>query len=791
MKSMFKKIGLYSLLFVMVTLSTAAVIVFLNRQPSPETSKTSAVSERDMALTNIMNATMSIENYDGKFALASTDGTIDISGRFSVLSLAQNPSAKVVVSGVVLGQNVEIVVKYKSDWIYATYNGFSFKVASNDIAELGEILLDLIGDNSNSSLDVDAILAELSNLKLTNLDNGYNIQISLPNIGDVEIVTNKDYLPLSVSAPSLTLMGKQFSLSLSGVVGSASQVTITADERGNCINVSESKQLITSTINSLKYFPIALNGELSLLGSKIQVDALVDSQTNFRGTLTLKNIVVEFVSYNKKVYVNVCGTKLVGTMQQLVDIVSKYVTSDLESLLKTLKLSNTNISLGGMNLVFDTTGDFLNSVTIDHKLVSGTLNIKNTPVDDLKQPTGYEKALTISQMESIILPYTELADATEFSFIFSGDWNNIDFNLNGYLNLINNNIDRFYVGNTVMNKTFHMWNTDGMSYFNFGNEKVKFSNTFAKSMFDYLTAKFGRNLPQNVSIVDLIASQIVSVETEKNGNIHVSLECGLALDIQNVSEGYNIVVKGPIENKQLSATVLVFKESAKNKRIATQYLYKHTYTDLSEYDDVAKAAVDTFTMPKTTFEGKMRVKGPFGVTNWLNLDIRIETSYQNGKLSFVAVITNLPTTCFITDTTAFKYKSQKAIISYSNGTVSVVRYGIKGSRNKEELRLSKSYKLTDISVGIINDIVGFGGMLGNTILSELNSSANQVSNASFTSLASLKKIDNGLAIGLSTSKLSKQLSDTNISIAVDNGKIAGLFVNLTAALKVEVNLTRN
>lgn len=785
---MFKKIGLYSLLFVMVTLSTAAVIVFLNRQPNVNLVKKPTTQE-DMTITNIMNATMSLDNYRATLEAQSSDKDIDLSGYISVLDLTGVPSADIYISGKFLDQPITIRAKYKNEWIYASINNFGLKIKSGDVAEIFEIVSTLLTkDSSGDGFSLDSILSSLENMKVDKKQDSYNVSLKMPNIGDISLVADKDYIPSIIKSENITVLGKNINFSLNGKRGAAGSVSLTSSEQKDYIDLSSSKEMIIGIANTLGGSPMVVEGSVNVFGQNADLSFIMDKNANIYGTLSLNNINVEIYYYNKELFIDACGTKIRCDLDDVFDILAPYFKLDLNELLKQFNISKNTLCVAGMDFNFDVKNNYISGVQFSHKLVSGSLTVSNTLPVMVNAPTGYESALTSSEVVNVLNKYAYLLEENEFSFAINGNFGAAKLNLNGYLTRSDDKLGRIYIGDRINSLPIHFWNVNNMSYLLADGLKVKFNNTFSSNMLNYVSDKFGLEMPDLNQIVEILSKMVQSLDVQKDGKICATLEGGLVVELEEKADCVFLKIDGNYLNEEVNISISLYNNSSLNKTLYYS-LMPSGYTDMSSYDNLAQSAINTLTNSHNVFVGNVSIKALDIIK--INIGIKLETWFVNNKFEFKLTLDNLPTTEIFTDAALCKYKSQKSVLTYKDGKLHLVRTA-KTISNKEVVRLDRNYTLKDISMNMLIDILGLGGWMEDTIKDMFNG-IGQGGGTTFSpnTLFALEKVDSGFAAALKTSLLAKELSDTNLTLITKNNQIDTISCNLKASVWAIIGISIN
>ena len=753
---MLKKIALYAMLFVLVAATTAGVVVFLNRKP--KTSNIASVvttEEEPSVLSSVVGASMSIENYKGKLNISSTDKTINLSGRFSVLDIATSPSAELSISGKLFGEDVNVRVKYKNDYIYLKYNNFGCKILAadltdsafiNEIVEVVSMFVDTAG--AGIDFDIDSILAALADIKEEETRNGYKIELSLPGIGDAVVETDKDYIPLNIEASNISLFGKNINLQISGQKDTASAVVVSSSEQNDYIDISAAKNMIVCIAKSVKNLPAKVDGELFLFGQKVDFSATVDNKFNIKLNAKYLNLNVELFYVNGSLYADVCGLKLKGTIAELIELCGTYSQIDVTKFLSELNLSGSGLTIAGIETSFEFDGGCVSNVAIDSAFASGILNFTYSEEGNVSQPNGYAAAMTFARAKTIVKSYVDLLKSNSFSLKAEGSASDINFNVSAYLKLNDRAIEDLYVGGKILNRSVYAYYKDNTAYISSEGIKVKFSNAFISDIWSYVSTLVNTDMPK-IDISTVVGEQLKSLYLDANANISLELACGLEIDITNGTDEKYITVRGNAFGTDFNCNITLYSDG-EALRLALDVLRPELYSDISDLSKTLTSAANTLLSENSVFKGSLTIDA-LDIAK-LNIGVEIELDEITNDGCIKINLTNLPATCLITSTTKFKYSSQSVEIVVKGEKLAAKRFGVKSdSRTK---LFERTYALKDLSADDIFDILGIGGMFGGAIRSSASSGGNGSTQNNILDMISIYRTQNGLLGDINTSNIS-------------------------------------
>ena len=257
----------YTLMYLIISIASAYGVILISTS-SPNEGTEASVPQQITNIVERISNSPTIEA-DISFALQSEgmNASADIS--LSVLN-SQSVSANADIDLTVNDQTTSVTIAYQNSTIYASAFNNKFQISSNNlISSIGQILSLLNFDLSSmgidiSSLDLNMILSLFSNLEETKLERQNILDITLPVVGSMQIITDKAYRPLSVSLPSASL-GKT-SFAVNATLNYPESVEIPTILPEEYINLDYIFEIIDAGENLLSQSALGLSGQISVSG---------------------------------------------------------------------------------------------------------------------------------------------------------------------------------------------------------------------------------------------------------------------------------------------------------------------------------------------------------------------------------------------------------------------------------------------------------------------------------------------------------------------------------------------
>ena len=207
----------YILTFISIFVISAVVTIRSKSDLINSTPPTTSVgaSGQTSLLAGIMD---SIEDQpkmdiDGSVSVQVEDTAIEAQLNASIdLTTLTNPSVKASVGLNINNQQYQILLTYAQNEIYLACGDIAIQARVDDISQLAGLFATVLGNGvslpniSLPQIDLDAVMAALSNPTKTQVDDITYYQITLPDIAKVTLVCDQDYNIQGISVDEVYIL---------------------------------------------------------------------------------------------------------------------------------------------------------------------------------------------------------------------------------------------------------------------------------------------------------------------------------------------------------------------------------------------------------------------------------------------------------------------------------------------------------------------------------------------------------------------------------------------------------
>ena len=276
----------YTLMYLIISIASAYGVILLSA-PSQDKNTEASVPKQ---ITNIIEKISSTPAIEADISFALQSESLNASAEISLsASNMQNVTVSAEIDLTLNNQMTSAEFIYQNSTIYASLFNNKFQISSNNlISSIGQILSILNFDLTSmgidiSSLELNTILSMLSNLEETQLENQNILDISLPVVGSMQIITDKAYRPLSISLPSDSL--EETTFSVNAIFNYPESVLIPTISTEEYINLDYIFEILQAGDNLLNQTSLGLSGQISVENKNYPV--IISSNKN-EGSFTIR-----------------------------------------------------------------------------------------------------------------------------------------------------------------------------------------------------------------------------------------------------------------------------------------------------------------------------------------------------------------------------------------------------------------------------------------------------------------------------------------------------------------------
>lgn len=782
-----KKVIFNIMLFVLCFAGTLGCVLYSsyakmkNSENAPTTEKTQ--SAENNFLVSLINNVTTAESLGGDLKLTSQSGNTNITGKIEIAN-DEGINAKVVLDGEFENTNLDLTAYYLTDTLYVNYKNLNLSFNVDDVMTALSGLLDgTTSGNLSDLLNMETLQSALTDMKTTELSSGgQKINLSVPYIGDFQILTNPNDVPIFISATNVNLNNDNYNLSLS-LNTKANPFTIDTSIY-TTIDVNGYAEMVSSVVKVLTQGGANFKGTFTSqsLNSTIDLELTINDQLEALLTANVNNTNINIFYSDGYVYLDLFNNLLQVSVSDCWKLIKYYFDSDFELSLIDKNTIQLDTSIGAFEFGLD-----INNANIDGIYInSNGFNIDLTNTNKLRSinfSTLNAKKISFNDLTTTIDRCIDLLTAKEYSIEIDGSVNNISLRGNVYvgLNKTKSDLETFAFNGFINGKNIGLIYKENYYYFHYDGTKVKFSSECVSDLYAYFTEKTKINYIDFDDILEFLNQTTTKIQIKSCARLSLvsgTTELAVLLRDRVAEFTANNISVG--ENK-ISASADIYAGSSTFKAYITN-LNANSYIDLSNTTNTVKAVANSAKLSKANYTGYLTL----GISNYnaYTVQVDLKTTYSDGKLKLVATLSNLPTTLAVTDYNSTGYKNHKATVTLYGGQLTINRTIQKRFSGTTLTETSKTYKFNEINTSILKDLFGFS----NFVMNKITKATTKTSNTSFNLSSLLQGIsttDNSFSL-LTSSLKTFGVDNVNAKITYEKAYLKGL--TLEASIKNAFNV---
>lgn len=773
-----KKFLLYFLTFLFVASGTMCAVLAINYDAYIKNQKPSVVTpddiKQDSNLSASLDKLLSASAIEADLSFESEDKTTDLSGKVLYSNVNSNIKVDLSISGQLAGQDVYASIIYVDSNIYADLCGLKFSGTASDYIATVKYLLNLVSKGDfNAQLDTSIFTDLLANLNIETLPGGnQQVTASLPAIGDIVLIADSGFFPISLSAPSIEVLNQKYALNVNFAQRNHFAITVPTNA-STYLAVTSIVDFIDPIYNTFTSSSNLFCGTIGYAGTSFDVELLLDKSFNMSGTISTAGIKANFSFVNNVLVVSCLNLTFCGTTAELAELVRTQKT-DLAQIFSLNFVQTIGEILSGKSslLKFGTTNNRISSLSLKVGDIKAQFNVTSS-VQKVKI-VPHANAITLTEAKELLSDVRKLNLETLSADI------NLNLGKTTASGKLYKDYANFYFSGTIAGSSVSLTKYGSYYYLNAYGQKLKFSDTETSKLFASLfknneVSEFDLN-----TLLNFASSNLTKLTRKDYKQFEIVTSVGSATLSVNAGsvklENLNLLI-----NRQRisgSASVGIADNSSLKRNFSTS-----GYVDASDLLPAVNPCLNTI-KSGGNYVGNLTLKlGDITLT-----DISIDLTYTvtNGKFGFSLVLDNLPVGLAVSDYNAFTFKSQQATIVYADGYLYVSRIVRARAYGKTYADLDKVYSLKTISAGDIAEMLGL-----KRSLFEYKNNGSTVNPNYSNFIGSVSRVDNNFSLLLKTSVLMSKLSDTNINFyATDLIYSLNASLSYGSLINVNLNLTR-
>ena len=767
-----KKFILYAIIFLSLFVGTATCVVangYSNYIKQDNNTTTSTTEESP--LTTLASNILSSENYSGCISITDNTNTTRLNGTFSYVNNGKI-SFQLTLDGEVYNTEIQTDVKYIDEQIFIDFNNKKVMLNTTDLISALNGVISSINTSANSSIptiDMNYAQSLLSNITTSQLGQGYLIQAKLPNLCDIYITTDNNYIPSQILITNLYVDNNYFTINIKG---QQSLATIQSVDKSEYLNIGPTLSYISPIINTLTQGDLCVAGTIDLNGIKINTKAYFIDNNVVIGELKYNNLSANFQIKDGYFYIKLYNNVFKLTLQDVIDLINKYIPKTFDQqpnladeIFKDFKFSLTlnNDKISKINATYD---NLSISVEIGKTIYKPELISSNKYLDK------NDIILLIDGFKNIF--------AIEYSLDLSLDYNNINIYGNTYLKLNEqlSSLKALYFSGKILNIDTTIVYNETETFINIANNKIKLQNASILKVIEIISNELSKTSGTTVNLPTSIDISILNNITLNGRTITYNNNTTSA---KLISYGNTFKLTANTTNTQITANIYP------NDNCYARILKTINTTEYKSFDntpELLSALLNTLNENEHHFSGNIDIK--ILDMSYKNISVDIKANKLTGKI--VITLDNLPTDSILTYLSNTYYKNQKSVITIQNNQISIYTTVTLRATNKTVCITNKTITLEEFNVDNLYDILSMRKSIINKLKDNSSDKSGHLTNLTTDFIDVYKQY--------ATVDLSKLMGNEDINLNVQfnySSKITAAILNLNInkLLSINVNLQLN
>ena len=762
-----KKFLLYFIVFISLFLGSATCVIvngYSNYQKQLSENPQIGSGAENTILTSLASNVLNSECYSGNIEFNDNKNSTAISGNFSYIN-NNGISAQINLTGSVNNFKFNSSIILLKNQLYLEFNGSKFTLNTNDILTALNAVISSVNSGSGSELseiDPSALTSLLGDIKTTEYGSEHIITANIPNICNIYIKTNSEYIPNQILVTNLSFGTSTYTLN---ITATQKKVEITDVNHEDFINISPAIDYIAPILNTCTQGNLSMSGTLDIAGTILNIRTYYNNTTKLlSGHLTLGELILYYQFDGKYVYIDLYSNKF------------KFTIDEIGELLNILGLS-TNKQLDVNEIIKQI--EITPTIKSD-KLTACAISYQNTTFDFTIGKTLYipktfstEDCGTIKDLKNLITSYKN-AISNNYSLDIALKYNSIEVSGKVYVNIENSfgSINQICFDGKINNyHTLIIYNPT-TTYIKLGNNKIKLQNTALKDVVNSVFELINQNGTAISSSLDINLTLL--------NNITIS-----GKKITFSKDNINISITSYQKSYELNANIDGVMAAATIYPNSTSYQYIKNKINPDEYKSFDNAPNLINALKNTLKDNLIQYYGNISIKildfEYQNIGVDLKIDQSIGKITIT--LSNLPTDGILTNLRSSCYKNHTSQITIYNGNVSIYTTVTHRVTNKTACLANKTIPINSFGLDNLYDIFA----MRKTIINTIKSSESSDFSSNLTTDA-IEIYKNSTVVNL-LNIAPKFFSDMSIEFCYDQKINQATFIcNLKSVLSVKFNL---
>lgn len=686
-----KKLALYLIIFISVFIGTASCVI-LNGYTNYHQEKDSiqpAVQE-DSILTTLASSVIQSEGYTGDIKFYSADYKTNIFGSF-VFVKNDSFSLKIKLNGKIENFNVDTTITLVDDEIFIDFNTAKVVLTTGDLLTALNSVIGAInlGAGSNfENINLDSLTSSLTNIKQTQVENGYTLSLPLPNICDIFVLTDNEYLPKQVLVTNLKFLNTTFTLNISAKQNTGNVEKPNKDEY---LALSSSIDYIKPILHTLSQSKLRLCGQVTLNSTTFNMN-LYKNGNIILGNILYNGLKLEFEFSGGYIYVKLYNNYFKFKPNEAIDLIKEVFNVNITEPLTVTDINLVNFA-SNINASIETKNNLISKLNISFNGINANFNVGKTLIMPKLISSTNANFLNIKDVKNFI-SYFSSAISTNYSLTVNINAYDISLTGKAYIELDDkfSRVNELLFDGKVNGKILKLWFHPNATYIIFDQIKLKLDNASIPQLFNSLGDLFGSS---SLNLDEIINNITLNDITYKNRSITLNLGKN-SLCVTSYINKYDL----DINYENININAVLYPNSCSFEYINNE-LNENEFIDVSNAPKLIDAVKNTINQSSLVYSGNLTVD----ILDYRYTNILIDITY-NSSGSLIITLDNLPLDSVVTYYSHLYYTNQKCVLTIFDGLINIYTTVTTRAFNRTACTADKTLFLKDFSIDHLYDIMG-------------------------------------------------------------------------------------
>lgn len=686
-----KKLFIYLIIFISVFAGTASCIV-LNGYINYEKNKENIVltEPSNNIVTTLASSILESEAYSGNIEFYSSDKLTNLNGTFSYINKDQI-MAEINLSGYVNNFNVNTSITLLNSSIFVDFNGIKLSLETTDVITILNSVLGIINTQSSSNIakiDLASLSSSLNNINLTETNIGLTLNLPIPNLCNIYLLTTQDYIPKQILLTNLNFGKTSYTLN---VTAEQKPGEITEVNTDDYLNISSSVPYIEPIVNTLLQEKLRISGYVKIDDIILNLN-IYKNNNLIQGEIEYNNIKINFELENGLVVAKFYNNYFKFTLS---DAIKEFST--LLHIPKNISLNITTTEIKNLLSKFNASAKVENNTITNFNVEYNNLSLSVNIGKTLIFPQRLEPAVEYLTAKDIvnIINYFKNVLSNKYSVDVTATLSGIKIAGKAYININENfnSINEILFDGYLNGKILKVWYHTDMTYITFDGNNVKIASASIPKLIDSISSLAG------VSLTD---SENLFSNFDFNNIYYKNKEVKLTNGIDTLSLlSYGSYYKLTLKIGDVNAICTVYP-NANNYSYINNSLNPGLFNDFSYAPKIVTALSNTLNQSTIYYSGSLSIN----LLEYTYKNIGIDFTYHKNTNKMVLKLKGLPIDSVVTYFSNLYYQDQTCTLTIENGNIRIYTTVTTKILDRVAVVTDKTIPIKDFSIDNLYDIMG-------------------------------------------------------------------------------------